>query len=359
MVAAVVKEAALKAYVVDVLMKYNVPRADAQTVADVLVLADMRGIGSHGVARLARYTEGLKDGSIEPKDKSHIVKETPVTALIDGGNSLGQVAGRRGMELAIRKAKQNHVGLVAVRNSNHYGIAGYYSLMALHEGLMGISFSNSFPLVVPTFGRQAVIGTNPYSFVAPSNREHPFVLDMATSVVPRGKLEEWDREGKAMPLGWAVDARGKGTTNPREVLDNLAKRRGGGILPLGGEGELFSGHKGYGLSVMLDVLCGVLAGGAFGPDVYGNPRAADVGHFLGAIDIEAFRPAAEFRADMDRMIRGLKDSPKAEGEDRIFIHGEKSTFVTEQRRAKGIPLGPKVVDALKRIGQEVHVGWIG
>jgi LDH2 family malate/lactate/ureidoglycolate dehydrogenase len=356
-VAAIVTEEALTQFVVEVLRRFDVPARDARTVADVLVLADLRGVGSHGVARLSRYVDGLKDGSIQPRDKSKVVKETEVTALVDGGNSLGQVVGRRAMELAMAKASKAHLGFVAVRNSNHYGIAGYYALMALRKNMVGISYSNSFPLVVPTFGRKAVIGTNPMSFAAPG-LEEPFVLDMATSVVPRGKLEEYDRLGKPLPLGWAVDAAGRGTTNPREVLDNMANRRGGGILPLGGEGEIFSGHKGYGLSVMLDILCGVLPGAAFGPDVYGDPRGANVGHFFGAIDVKAFRPLADFRRDMGRMIRTLQESPKAEGQDRIYIHGEKSRAFTVKRRREGIPLGPKVAASMRKIGEEAGVPWI-
>jgi LDH2 family malate/lactate/ureidoglycolate dehydrogenase len=355
--AAMVKEGELKAFVTEVLERVGVARGDAEIVADVLVLADLRDIGSHGVARLTRYVNGIRSGAMEPTDRSSIVRETATTALVDGGNSLGQVVGHRAMRLAIEKAKAHGVGVVTVRNSNHYGIAGYYALMALEEGLIGWSMTNAFPLVVPTFGRKAVLGTNPISVAAPSEAEPAFVLDMATSVVPRGKLEEYDREGKDVPMGWAVDAAGKGTTNPREVLDNLAARRGGGILPLGGEGELFSGHKGYGLALMVDVLCGVLPGAGFGPTCYGDPKRADVGHFFLALDPAAFRPPEEFRADLDRLLHMMKASPKAEGEARIYTHGEKSFAAMAKRRREGIPLGPKVVEALKKVGEEVGVAW--
>ncbi len=356
-VAARVKPGDLTAFVVSILERLKVPRRDAETVADVLVLADLRGIGSHGVARLPRYVEGLRDGSIGAVDSSKVIRDRRCVALVDGGKSLGQVVGRRAMELAISKAKEYGVGLVAVRNSNHYGIAGYYTLMALREGMMGLSMTNSFPLVVPTFGRQALLGTNPISFSAPGDRE-PFVLDMATSVVPRGKLESYDREGQSIPLGWAVDARGRGSPNAKEILDNMANRRGGGILPLGGEGELHSGHKGYGLALMVEILCGALPGAALGPEVYSAKGEPNVGHVFAAIDVAAFRPVQEFETDLDRLTGYLKDSPKAEGQERIWIHGEKSTLVEAKRRREGIPLGPKVVASMKKLGTELAIAWV-
>ena len=181
---------------------------------------------------------------------------------------------------------------------------------------------------------------------------------MATSVVPRGSIEVYDRQGKEMPLGWAVNETGRGTTDPKTVLDALAKRLGGGLLPLGGEGEEFSGHKGYGLSLLVDILSGVLPGAAAGLDVYANEKAANVGHFFGAIDVRAFRPLREVKRDMDHLLRMLRESPKAEGHDRIYVHGEKSFAYEAERKAKGIPLGPKVAENLKKIGADAGVPWI-
>src|SRR3989475_1298048 len=209
-----VPEASLRAFTVDMFRRLGVPVREAKVTADVLVAADLRGIGSHGVARLPRYVSGIKSGSIVTKDSSRIVKQTRATALLDGGNGLGQVVARRAMELAIKKARQTAVGFVAVRNSNHYGIAGYYSMMALKAGMIGISSTNAAPLVVPTFGRTAVLGTNPISVAVPTNQEEPFVLDMATSVVPRGTIEVYDRQGRQIPHGWAVDTTGHSTTAP-------------------------------------------------------------------------------------------------------------------------------------------------
>jgi len=355
----IVQEKPLREFCERVFVKLGVPPEDARVTTDVLVLADLRGIDSHGVARLARYVTGIKEGFINPVDRSRIIKETKATALIDGERGLGQVVGKKGMDLAIKKAKETAVGIVAVRNSNHYGIAGYYSLMALAQDLIGVSMTNAAPLVVPTFGRTSILGTNPISLTAPADREKPFVLDMATSVVPRGKVEVYDRLGKPMPLGWAVDETGRGTADAKAVLNALAKRLGGGLLPLGGEGEEFSGHKGYGLALLVDVLSGVLSGAATGLQVYADEKRPNVGHFFMAIDPAAFRPLAEFTRDMDRLARELKESPKAQGQARIYVHGEKSFARMEKFRKEGIPLNPKVVENLKKIGADLGVPWHG
>ena len=355
--AATVSEGALRRFCEEALKKLGVPAGDARTTTDVLVTADLRGIESHGVARLGRYVAGLKKGFMRPTDQSRIVKETKATALVDGGQSLGQVVGRKGMDLAIKKARDTAVGVVAVRNSNHYGIAGYYSLMALEHNLVGVSTTNAGPLVVPTFGRTAILGTNPISLAAPALKEKAFVLDMATSTVPRGKVEVYNRLGKPMPHGWAVDETGRSSTDPKRVLNALANRLGGGLLPLGGEGEDLGGHKGYGLALMVDVLSGVLSGAATGLQVYADEQRPNVGHFFMALDPAAFRPLDEFRRDMDRLARELKDSPKAHGQDRIYVHGEKSFARMEKYRQEGIPLDPKVVENLKKIGADLGVPW--
>ena len=352
-----IRERDLRSFCEGVFTKLGVSAEDARVTTDVLVLADLRGIGSHGVARLPRYVTGIKEGYMKPVDHSHILKETKATALVDGEQSLGQVVGKKGMDLAIRKAKDTAVGIVTVRNSNHYGIAAYYSLLALEHDLIGVSMTNAAPLVVPTFGRTSVLGTNPISLAAPGLAEKPFVLDMATSVVPRGKVEVYDRLGKPMPSGWAVDETGRTSSDAKGVLNALAKRLGGGLLPLGGEGEDFSGHKGYGLALLVDVLSGVLSGAATGLQVYADEKRPDVGHFFMAIDPAAFRPIDEFKRDMDRLARELKDSPKAQGQARIYVHGEKSFARTEAFRREGIPLDPKVVDAMKKIGAGLSVPW--
>ncbi len=340
--------------------KMGVPVRDARTTSEVLVMADLRGIDSHGVARLRRYYTGLKNGVMVPKPEMKVVHETPITALLDGGAALGQVAGVRGMTMAIEKAMASGVGFVSVGNSNHYGIAAYYSLMALKHDLIGISLTNSDAYVVPTFGREVMLGTNPISVTIPAGKERPFVLDMSTAVSTLGKMEVYSRMGKRIPFGWAIDEKGRSCDDPAKVLSNIRSRAGGGILPLGGEGEEFGGHKGYGLDILVDILSGVLSGSGNTNLLYpktpeGKPLPSLVGHFFGALRIDFFRPVEEFKRDMDDLIRRLKKSAKVEGQDRIFIHGEKEFELEEKYRKEGIPLYFKVYEDLETIASEVGV----
>lgn len=351
---------ALKDFCVRLFQKLDVPPEDARITADVLVAADLRGVDSHGVARLRRYVEGLRTGVMLAHPVTKVITETPTTALIDAGAGLGQPVSHRAMRRTIDMAKHYGSGFVTVRNSNHYGIAGYYAMMALDEDCIGISMTNADLLVVPTFGRNAMLGTNPIALAAPAGEQRGFVLDMATSTVPRGKLEVYDRLEKAMPLSWATDERGVATDSARQVLANLKSRAGGGLLPLGGAGELLSGHKGYGLAVLVDVFCAVLSGAAYADLVYpksadGKPLPANLGHFFGAWRIEAFRPAAEFKAAMDDLQRRLKGSPKAEGQNRIYIHGEKEFENAERNLKEGLAVNPKVVADLRALAAELSV----
>ena len=336
---------------------FGVGHQQAFICAENLVLADLRGIPSHGVARLQRYVNGMKNGTILPLAKPVVVKDTLSTATVDANSGLGQVAGHFSTQLAIDKAQRTGVGIVTVRNSNHYGIAGYYSLMILNAGMMGISMTNSAPLVVPTFGKEMIIGTNPISLTAPTKRNRPFFLDMATSVVPRGKLEVYERLEKSMPEGWAVNAMGKITTSASEVLKNMTARAGGGILPLGGEGELFSGYKGYGMAVLVDILCGVLSGGAYTDKVdskgpMGQAQPAEVAHFFMALKIENFVDMDVFTDKMDDLIDRLKNSQKADGATRIYIHGEKEYELFDKHQKDGLPLEEKVFENLQKIAAD-------
>jgi L-2-hydroxycarboxylate dehydrogenase (NAD+) len=352
----------LKAFCRRVFTILGVAPADAEVTADVLVQADLRGIGSHGVARLRRYVKGLRDGQMIPRPAITLVHETATTALIDGGGGLGPPIGVRGMETAVAKAQAMGVGFAAVRNSNHYGIAAYYAMMALEHDCIGISLTNADCLMVPTFGKDAMLGTNPISVAVPSGGELPFVLDMATSVIPKGKIEVYQRSGEELPLGWATDERGIASTDAARVLNNLNTRAGGGVLPLGGVGELFGGHKGYGLALLVDILCGVLGGAGYADTIYpttpeGRPLPANVGHFFGSLRIDGFRPLEDFQATMDDIIRRIKASPKAEGEQRIYIHGEKEFEAAEERMVKGIPLYPTIVADLKAIAEDIGVDY--
>jgi LDH2 family malate/lactate/ureidoglycolate dehydrogenase len=358
----VVEAGALSDFCVQVFVEMGVPPPDARITADVLVQANLRGIDSHGVARLARYVSGLRDGVMLARPEERVVVETPTTVTLDAGAGLGQPVSHRAMAAAIEKAKQYGCGFSTVRNSNHYGIAGYYAMMALEQDMIGISTTNAAVLVVPTFGRDAMYGTNPIALAVPANQEWPVVIDMATSTVPRGKLEVYHRQEKTLPLGWATDERGMPTADAGQVLDNFRKRVGGGLLPLGGAGEEFSGYKGYGMGLMVEILSAVLPGAAFLTSVYpkdadGKPLPANLGHFFGAWRLDAFRPAAEFKADMDAFIRELKAASLAEGATRIYVHGEKEFEEAGHRAEEGIPLEAKVEASLRQIAADLNLAY--
>jgi L-2-hydroxycarboxylate dehydrogenase (NAD+) len=357
-----VRAGPLADFCVRVFEKMGVSSEDARITAGVLVQANLRGIDSHGVARLARYVNGLRDGVMLARPEQKVVVETPTTVTLDAGAGLGQPVSYRAMKMTIDKARQYGCGFATVRNSNHYGIAGYYAMMAVEHDMIGISTTNADILVVPTFCRDAMYGTNPIAVAVPAGQEPPFVLDMATSTVPRGKLEVYHRQEKPIPMGWATDERGIPTTDAGRVLDNFVKRAGGGLLPLGGAGEEFSGYKGYGIGLVVEILSAVLPGAAYLTDVYpkgadGKPLPANLGHFFGAWRLDAFRPPEEFKADMDDLIRRLKDGRLAEGATRIYVHGEKELEEAGRRTEHGIPLGAKVEASLKQIAADLGIGY--
>ncbi len=351
-----VQAEALRAWVAAVFGSLGVSEADARTTAENLVASDVRGIESHGVARLDGYTERVRSGRTVAHAAPVVLHETPSTATVDAGNGLGQPASKFAMALAISKARQTGHGSVAVRNSNHFGIAGHWAMMALPHDMIGQAYTNSSPLLVPTGARVAVTGTNPIAFAVPALRERPWVLDMATTVVPRGKLEVYRRKGLPLPLGWAVDASGQPSEDAAAILESMDRRAGGGILPLGGTG-LFSGYKGYNLSVMVDILSGVLAGSGWGVHVDGlhgsENEPAGTGHFFSATRIDGFRPAEEFKAEMDAYIQMLRETPRAEGVERIWVAGEKEWDLTDQHERDGVPLYYKVIENLRAIGADI------
>ncbi len=356
-----VDDRALRSFCIQVMERFDVPSGDAEIVANVLVAADLRGIESHGVARLRTlYVDRLRAGLAVARPNVRVVAESPATALMDGGGGLGHPTAYRAMELALRKAHQVGAGFVTVRNSNHFGIAGYYAMMAMESGCIGLAMTNSNRWVVPTHGRDAMLGTNPIAVAVPANREQPFVLDMATSAVSIGKLEVHDRLGTEIPNGWACDESGAATNDPGLVLRNVARSAGGGLLPLGGAGEEMGGHKGYGLGVWVDIFSALLSGAQYADLVYpteadGSPHTAHVGHFFGAWRIDAFRPQAEFKAAMDDLLHRLKASPKAAGQNRIYVAGEKEFEETEHRQRDGIPIPDIVVADLRALGTELGV----
>lgn len=329
--------------------------AAAQSAA-VLVAADLRGIHSHGVARLQRYVNGLRDGQMLPDASPALVHKKGAAFVIDAGGGMGAPAGIMAMRCVIERAKKMGSAFACVKNSNHFGIAGYYAMMALPENMLGLAMTNTAALGVPTFGRQVMFGTNPLAFAAPADKEGAFVLDMSTTVVSRGKLEVYDKQRKKLPEGWATDKTGRCASDAHGVLEDMFHRHGGGILPLGGVGKMFGGHKGYGLAVMVDILCSVLGGAPFGAAISDTATSsASVSHFFGAISIEGFREAKEFRRDMDRMLTELRSCPVAAGEERVYYAGQQERELETWRRGDGIPLIPQTMESLNAIARDLHV----
>lgn len=335
---------------------------DARVAAEVLVAADAMGLPSHGVGRLPRYVEGLRSGLMLPGAAEEIVAEGPASIVIDAHGAMGAPASRRAMRAVIAKARLAGSAFGCVRDSNHFGIAGYYARMALPEDMIGIAMTNTAALGVPTFGTRAMFGTNPLAFAAPAGREVAFVLDMSTTVVTRGKVEVHAREGTELPPGWAVDGRGLSSADPGATLLGLQERRGGGILPLGGLGTALGGHKGYGLAIMVDILCAALSGAPFGAAVYDTATSsARVSHFFGAIRISSFRDPADFRRDMDEMLASLRLSPPADGEERVYYAGLPEREAEEESGRLGVIVSEPSLRALVEVGRSlgIDVYWKG
>lgn len=334
----------LRGFVIECFRRVAVSQEASVIAAEVLLESDLRGIESHGVARLGEFYIGrIRDGDTNPAPKVRVVHQAPATALIDGDGGMGIVVGHQAMELAIQKGNRTGAGFVAVTNSRHYGIAGYYSSMALARDMIGISMTNAPPRVLPTFGSEPMVGTNPISIAAPTKSGPPFVLDMATSVVAAGKFENAERAGTSIPQGWALDTEGQPTTDP--VVAKSSRRS----LPLGSEANM-SSHKGYGLAVMVDILCGVLSGIGPSPMLRNN-----AGHFFGALRIDAFRPADQFKEMMDEMCIALRATPVLPGYDRVLVPGDPEFQTREERLKSGIPLHPSVVESLRQLGLELNV----
>jgi L-2-hydroxycarboxylate dehydrogenase (NAD+) len=335
----------------------GVPDEEAILAADVLSAADRRGIDSHGVARLRTYYDLLSVRRINPRPQPRIVRETPSTATVDGDNGLGLVVGPWANEVAMRKAAASGSGWVSVCNSNHYGIAGYYVSKAVERDMIGWSMTNSSKGVAPLWGAERMLGTNPIAIAFPAGEEPPIVLDMATSTVAYGKIEMADREGEAVPLGWAIDGDGSPTTDPRAMIG------GGALVPLGSDRE-HGGHKGYGLALAVDVLCAVLSGANWGP--FTPPfalRQADpprrvgkgIGHFFGAMRLDAFRDVDEFKAQIDDFIRTLRATRPAPGTSGPLIPGDPERAAQKERDAHGVPLIDAVLEDLRNISRTTAI----
>ena len=346
--------AKLAAFSDSVFAKLGVSFEDGNSMTKVLLEADMRSIPSHGIARLRRLVNALRDNVIAAHPQEKILKETENTIVVDADGGMGSAVSTRVMNRVIEKAKKCNAAFGCVRNSGHFGIAGYYARMPLEHDMVGIAMTNTAALGVPTFGRQVMYGTNPFAFAAPAGKEPPFLLDMATTVVTRGKLEVCEREKRPLTQGWAVDRNGNYASDPTQTLDDMQTRVGGGILPLGGLGEEHSGHKGYGLAVMVDILCALLCNAPFGQEVRDMPRSmARVSHFFGAMRIDAFGDAAMFRSEMDRMLGELRNSAPAEGQDRVYYAGLKSAESKELALKIGVPLSLNTVEELRELAAEL------
>ena len=339
----------LHRFYVDILTALSVPEEDARIVADNLIIADLRGIESHGAQRLKRYVKAIEKNAVNLRPNIRIERESKIHALLDGDEGLGQPVSYKAMKMAIDKAKENLFGMVGVRNSNHFGIAGHYSLMAVDEELIGISMTTTRPLVIPTWGIEKVIGTNPIAVGAPIEDMPPFLLDMATSVVSTGKFELYRRKDKPIPEGWGVDRYGEITTDPNEVLSEGAE------LPLGGIGEILGGHKGYGLSLVVDILSGVLTNATWSKWVKNtDEKNSNVGHMFIAINVEVFMPLEEFKRRVKEMIMDIKKSKAKEGK-KIWYPGEKGALTAETRLKIGIPIYHKVLEEINEIAEKVGV----
>ena len=347
----------LHQFAVNLFIKIGCPNDQAIEAANVLLSADLRGVDSHGVARLMGYLRLYEKNRINSKPQLSVVHETPSTAVVDGDAGLGLVAGPYAMRLAIEKAKNVGTGWVAVKNSNHYGIAGYHAMMALEADCIGISMTNASPLVAPTYSKERLLGTNPIAVAVPAGDEPPFVADMATTTAANGKLEILQRKNESAPLGWLQDKEGQPTQAAQGIVE------GGALLPLGGDREHGS-HKGFILGSIVDILSAVLSGANYGPwvppfvsflDPDPNPVGEGIGHFFGALRIDAFRPASEFKTHMDIWIKRFRNAETINETNKVIIPGDPERQMEQLRRKEGIPLLDTVVKDLQSLSEQYQV----
>jgi L-2-hydroxycarboxylate dehydrogenase (NAD+) len=347
----------LLAFTESIFVKVGCSAADAGIAARTLLSADLRGVDSHGVARLSGYIRLWEAGRINASPAVRIVHETPSTAVVDGDRGLGLVVAPYAMKVAIDKAKQVGTGWVSVQDSNHFGIAGYHSMMALEHDMIGIAMTNASALVAPTFSIERLLGTNPICVAIPAGAEPAFVADLATTTAANGKLEILQRKGDAAPEGWIQDRTGASTT------DAHALKNGGALLPLGGDREHGS-HKGYALGAIVDIFSAVLSGANYGPWVPPFPAyvpmpenmpGKGIGHFFGAMRVDAFRPAEDFKKNMDQWIRRFREAKTVPGADAVLIPGDPEREAEIERMRDGIPLLSAVVDDLRQLGDRFSV----
>lgn len=331
----------LKTFCEDCFEKFGFSKEESEIITDVLLLSDLFGIESHGMQRLARYHKGIEKGLIKVDAKPEVVFETPVSAVIEGNDGMGQLISHKAMNIAIEKAKKSGIAVVTVRNSNHFGIAGYYAKMASDAGLLGMAFTNSEAIMVPTFGRLAMLGSNPIAVAMPAE-PYDFFFDASTTVVTRGKLEIYNKLGKPLPEGWALNAQGKGSTDAKDVLANIVAKNGGGIMPLGGETEQLGSHKGYGYGMFCEIFTSILSMGLTSNHTHIGGKGGTCHGFI-AMDPNIFGDANAIKEHLSTFLKELRESPKSEGADRIYTHGEKEVFAKKDRLENGIDVNINTV----------------
>ena len=337
----------LEHFCIDAFCKFGFTPEESRIITDVLLLADTYGIESHGMQRLSRYHKGIEKGMIIPQAKPEIVFETPVSAVVDGHDGMGQLIGQFCMELAIEKAKKSGMAIISARNSNHYGISGYYAKMAVDQGLIGLSFTNSEAIMVPTFAKKAMLGSNPIALSVPAE-PYPFFYDASTTVVTRGKLEMYRKAEKPLPDGWALDKDGLPSNDAPDVLANIAGKVGGGIMPLGGSQEVTGSHKGYGYGMICEIFCSILSMGMTSNHTHIGNKGGTCHGFI-AIDPAAFGDPEAIKEHLSTFLQELREAPKAQGQDRIYTHGEKEAIATERTAREGVPVDVKTVIEMKQM----------
>jgi L-2-hydroxycarboxylate dehydrogenase (NAD+) len=336
----------------------GVPEQDAAICALILIESDLRGIDSHGIGRFQMYVDRIKQNIQRSVTDVKIIKRTANTAVIDGNHGMGHLISYNAMNMAIEMARTNNVGIIAVKNSTHFGITGYYTSMAVNAGMVGLAFSNARPSVAPTFGIEPVIGTNPISFGAPTDDKFPFLMDFATSTTQRGKIELYARDGKPTPKGLTIDINGKEPTDSAQLLKDFVSGTAS-LLPLGGAGEEQGGYKGYGLGLMVEILCASFANGSFGKALNGFKDGKVIpyglGHFFVAVNIESFVQLEVFKRTTGNILREVRSSKKQPGHDRIFIAGEKEFEMIEERKTNGIPIDEHLQKIIKNLITELKL----
>ena len=347
----------LEQFMVDVFLGLGVPREDAEVCAEVLITSDKRGIDSHGIGRLKPiYYDRIKQGIQEPVTNFEIVREGPTTAVIDGHDGMGHAIARRAMQMAIDKAKKYGLGMVVVRNSTHYGIAGYFTMQAAEQGCIGMTGTNARPSIAPTFGVENMLGTNPLVFGMPTDEPFPFCIDCATSVSQRGKIEVYDRAGKDLPEGWVIGEDGSTRTDTKQILVDLVKGTAA-LTPLGGIGDVTGGHKGYGYATVVEILSAALQQGSYLKGLLGFEDGKKVpyrlGHFFQAIDVEAFCDLDEFKHTTGEILRAMRNSKKAPGQERIYTAGELEYLAGLEREGKGAPINKALQDNMDAMRGEL------